>query len=181
VTHLWRYIGHIMGVQPRWYPETVREAFQLSVAYFVKRADTAGDDGKELIESYLRAFEPKRGTGWRTRTRDEINRRAQIGYARYFLRRGFYRSYDMPNPWPWAFHPVLQIPVNLAIGLGRKSSRRFDAVMDMRSTRPVPLSCSSTVRRRPAALRTRAPAFARWWKRASYCESRCRAFTPPRL
>jgi hypothetical protein len=130
LTHLWRYIGHIMGVQPRWYPTTVQEAFQLSVAYFLKRAFTAGDDGKELIESYLRAFEPKPGSGWRKRARDQINRRAQIGYARYFLPGGFYRSYDMPNPWPWAFHPALQIPVNLAIGLGRKSSHRFDAAMD---------------------------------------------------
>jgi ER-bound oxygenase mpaB/B'/Rubber oxygenase, catalytic domain len=130
LTHLWRYIGHIMGVQPRWYPTTVREAFQLAAAYFIKRAYTAGDDGRELIESYLRAFEPKSGTGWRKRARDEFNYRAQVGYARYFLPRGFYRAYDMPKPWPWALHPALQIPVNLGIGLGRKSSRRFDNVMD---------------------------------------------------
>jgi hypothetical protein len=128
--HLWRYIGHIMGVQPRWYPETVREAFQLSMVYFVKRAYTAGDDGTELIESYLRAFEPKPGARWRKRARDAVNHRAQTGYARYFLPRKFYRSYDMPNPWPWALHPALQIPVNLGLGLGRKSSRRVDAAMD---------------------------------------------------
>jgi hypothetical protein len=128
--HLWRYIGHIMGVQPRWYPTTVQEGFQLATAYFVKRAHTAGENGTELIESYLRAFEPKPGTGWRKRARDEINYRAQIGYARYFLPRGFYRRYDMPKPWPWALHPLLQIPLNLGIGLGRRASSRFDAAMD---------------------------------------------------
>jgi hypothetical protein len=130
VMHFWRYVGHIMGVQPRWYPETVKAGFQLSMAYFIKRAYSAGDDGTELIESYLRAFEPKPGTGWRKRVRDEINYRAQIGYARYFLPRGFYRSYDMPKPWPWALHPVAQIPINLGLGLGRKSSGRFDSAMD---------------------------------------------------
>jgi hypothetical protein len=130
LTHLWRYIGHIMGVQPRWYPTTAREAFQLATVYFIKRAYTAGESGTELIESYLRAFEPQAGTGWRRRARDEINYRAQIGYARYFLPGRFYRAYDMPRPWPWAFHPALQIPVNFGIGLGRKSSRRFDTVMD---------------------------------------------------
>jgi hypothetical protein len=36
----------------------------------------------------------------------------------------------MPSPWPWALHPALQVPINLGIGLGRKSSRRFDTVMD---------------------------------------------------
>jgi hypothetical protein len=128
--HLWRYIGHIMGVQPRFYPTTVREALQLAGLYFIKRAYTAGDDGTELIESYLRAFEPKSGTGWRKRLRDEFNYRAQIGYTRYFLRGRFYRSYDMPWPWPWALHPVFQIPVNLGIGLARKSSRRVDNAMD---------------------------------------------------
>jgi hypothetical protein len=130
LTHLWRYIGHIMGVQPRWYPTTVQEAFQIAVVYFLKRSYTAGDDGTELIESYLRAFEPKAGTGRRKRLRDEINYRAQIGYTRYFLRRDFYRRYEMPNPWPWALHPLLQIPFNLGVGLGRKSSRRFDTAMD---------------------------------------------------
>jgi hypothetical protein len=28
--HFWRYVGHIMGVQPRRFPETVRDSIQLS-------------------------------------------------------------------------------------------------------------------------------------------------------
>ena len=27
--HFWRYVGHLMGVQPRWYPQTLREATQV--------------------------------------------------------------------------------------------------------------------------------------------------------
>jgi hypothetical protein len=122
--HLWRYIGHIMGVQPRRFPQTVREGIQLSTMYMVKRAHQAGDDGRELVESYPRAFAPRAGTPWRKRVRDEVNYRAQLGYTRFFLPGGFYRRYDMPQPWPWALHPLVQFPVNfVASTLGRRSRR----------------------------------------------------------
>ncbi|MDT4940720.1 MAG: hypothetical protein QOJ34_809 [Pseudonocardiales bacterium] len=111
--HYWRYIGHLLGVQPRWYPETLVEGLQLSTVFFLKCAHTAGSDGVELVESYPRAFTPKTGTPWRRRVRDEINYRAQLGYTRYFLPGRFYRRYDLPNPWPWALHPLLQAPVIL--------------------------------------------------------------------
>ncbi len=60
--HLWRYIGHIMGVQPRYFPQTVREGIQLSAMYMLKRAYQASDDGRELVESHPRAFKPQSGT-----------------------------------------------------------------------------------------------------------------------
>jgi hypothetical protein len=118
--HLWRYIGHIMGVQPRHFPETIREGIQLSAMYMLKQANQAGDDGRELVESYPRAFAPQPGTPWRKRLRDEVNYRAQLGYTRFFLPPGFYRRYDMPQPWPWALHPLAQFPANFAAStLGR--------------------------------------------------------------
>jgi hypothetical protein len=80
--HYWRYIGHLLGVRPRWYPETLVEGLQLSTVFFLKCAHTAGADGVELVESYPRAFTPTTGTPWRRRARDEINYRAQLGYAR---------------------------------------------------------------------------------------------------
>jgi len=112
--HLWRYIGHIMGVQPRHFPANIREGIQLSNMYMLKRAYRAGDDGRELVESYPRAFTPKAGTPWRKRIREELNYRAQLGYTRFFLPPGFYGRYEMPRPWPWALHPLLQFPANFA-------------------------------------------------------------------
>jgi hypothetical protein len=125
--HLWRYIGHIMGVQPRHFPTNIREGIQLSNLYMLKRAYLAGDDGRELIESYPRAFTPSAGTPWRKRIRDEINYRAQLGYTRFFVPPSFYRRYDMPQPWPWALHPLLQFPVNFtASTLARHNSAVAD-------------------------------------------------------
>jgi hypothetical protein len=111
--HFWRYVGHLLGVQPRWYPANVKEATQLSAVFFLKCSFGAGKDGAELVESYPRAFTPKTGTRWRKRIRDEVNYRVQVGYTRYFLPGRFYRRYDMPNAWPWALLPLLQVPINL--------------------------------------------------------------------
>lgn len=127
--HLWRYIGHIMGVQPRRFPETIGEGIRLSAMYMLKRAYQAGEDGRELVESYPRAFTPQSGTPWRKRLRDEVNYRAQLGYTRFFLPGRFYRRYDMPQPWPWALHPLAQFPANFAAStLARRSSNANDAL-----------------------------------------------------
>jgi hypothetical protein len=128
--HYWRYIGHLLGVQPRWYPETVKEGLQLSSVFLLKSARTAGADGVELVESYPRAFAPKTGTGWRKRLRDEVNYRAQVGYTRYFLPGRFYRGYDMPNPWPWALHPLLQAPAILVVDALRRRSPTVARLQD---------------------------------------------------
>jgi hypothetical protein len=128
--HYWRYIGHLLGVQPRWYPETVREGLQLSTVFLLKCASTAGADGVELVESYPRAFAPKPGTPWRKRLRDEINYRAQVGYTRYFLPGRVYRRYDRPNPWPWALLPLLQAPAILIVDTLRRRSPRVARLQD---------------------------------------------------
>jgi hypothetical protein len=128
--HFWRYVGHLMGVQPRWYPADLREAGQLMTLYFAKRAFGAAEDGRELIESYPRAFTPKEGTGLRKAIRDRFNYRIQLGYTRYFLPGRFYRSYDVPDPWPWALLPPLQIPINLTIDLLAHGSPRIARLQD---------------------------------------------------
>jgi ER-bound oxygenase mpaB/B'/Rubber oxygenase, catalytic domain len=128
--HFWRYVGHLMGVQPRWYPADLREARQLMTLYFAKRAFGAVEDGRELIESYPRAFTPKQDTGLRKAIRDQFNYRIQLGYTRYFLPGRFYRSYDMPDPWPWALLPTLQIPINLTIDLLAHVSPRIARLQD---------------------------------------------------
>jgi hypothetical protein len=119
-----------MGVQPRRFPETITESAQLSAMYILKRCYRAGDDGRELVESYPRAFVPKSGTGVRKRIRDEINYRAQLGYTRFFLPGKFYRRYDMPSPWPWALHPLGQAPVNFAAGTLARHSETADGLLD---------------------------------------------------
>ena len=128
--HFWRYVGHLLGVQPDWYPRDFRESVQLMYAAFVKRAYTAGADGAELVESYLPAFAPKPGTPWRKRLRDEVNYRVQIGYTGYWLFPWTYSQHRMPRRFPWVLHPVLRLPVNLALGTVRRLVPPLDDVAD---------------------------------------------------
>jgi hypothetical protein len=128
--HFWRYVGHIMGVQPRRFPETITESIQLSAMYMLKRSYLAGEDGRELVESYPRAFVPKSATGARKRFRDEINYRVQLGYTRFFLPGKFYRRYDMPSPWPWALHPLGQAPVNFTASTLARHNKTAAGLLD---------------------------------------------------
>jgi hypothetical protein len=124
--HYWRYIGHLLGVQPAWYPADFQESVQLMFAAFVKRAYSAGRDGEELVESYLPAFAPSAGSPLRKRVRDELNYRVQIGYTRFWMLPVTYGRHEMPNPWPWALHPLVQFPFVLTL----ETFRRFVPALD---------------------------------------------------
>jgi hypothetical protein len=128
--HYWRYVGHLLGVQPDWYPRDFKEAVQLMYAAFVKRAYAAGSDGEELVESYLPAFAPQTGTPLRKRIRDEVNYRTQIGYTRFWMLPVTYRRHEMPNPWPWALHPIAQFPLVLALETARRLLPPLDGAAD---------------------------------------------------
>jgi hypothetical protein len=128
--HYWRYVGHLLGVQPEWYPRDFRESIQLMYAAFVKRAYSAGSDGEELVESYLPAFAPTPGSPWPKRIRDEVNYRMQIGYTRFWSLPLTYRRHDMPNPWPWALHPLLQFPVMIGLETFRRLVPPADRIAD---------------------------------------------------
>ncbi|MEV0356044.1 oxygenase MpaB family protein [Nocardia sp. NPDC050697] len=128
--HFWRYVGHLLGVQPDWYPRDFRESVQLMFAAFVKRAHTAGADGEELVESYLPAFEPKPGTPWRKRLRDEVNYRVQIGYTGFWLPPGTYARHAMPRRLPWVLHPLAQFPVLFTLETARRLIPGLDRVAD---------------------------------------------------
>ncbi len=128
--HFWRYVGHLLGVQPSWYPEDFQQAVQLMFAAFVKRAYAAGADGRELVESYLPAFAPRPGSPWPKRIRDEFNYRAQIGYTRFWSLPWTYRRHQMPNPWPWALHPLAQFPFVLTLETFRRLAPPLDEAAD---------------------------------------------------
>ncbi|MGI8678171.1 MAG: oxygenase MpaB family protein [Jatrophihabitans sp.] len=128
--HFWRYVGHLLGVQPDWYPRDFRESVQLMFAAFAKRAFAAGADGAELVESYLPAFAPRKGTSLRRRVRDELNYRVQIGYTGFWLLPATYHRHRMPRRFPWVLHPILQFPLVFTLETFRRLIPRLDRVAD---------------------------------------------------
>jgi hypothetical protein len=130
----WRYVGHTMGVRPRWYPESIKEALQLLFVSTVKGAHKAGSDGKRLCQSYTGAFAPSpEATAKRSRLerlRAAFDYRLHLGYTRFFLPPRSYRANDLPAAGVWRFHPLAQFPFVFAAETLRRNIPGLDRVAD---------------------------------------------------
>jgi len=128
--HFWRYVGHLMGVRPRWFPADLREAFQLSFVAMVKAAHQSGEDGDRLCQSYVDAFAPDPNAPLRQRLRDGFRHRLHVGYTRFFLPPWSYRAHGLPPAGLWALHPLAQFPFIFAAETLRRAVPGLDDVAD---------------------------------------------------
>ncbi|AKF03128.1 oxygenase MpaB family protein [Sandaracinus amylolyticus] len=128
--HFWRYVGHLMGVRPRWYPSSMREAAQLSFVTFVKSAGRAGEDGKMLCRSYASAFAPEREGSFFARMHGELEHRVHLGYTRFFLPPPIYRANGLPPAGVFALAPLALAPFVLALETARRNVPGADAISD---------------------------------------------------
>lgn len=126
----WRYVGHLMGVQPAWYPATVEEALGLMYTTWVKGAQTASEDAVHLTRSYLDAYAPRPDDDLPTRLIKAWEHRLQRGYMAFFLTPARYRQYGLPRAHLWRWHPLLQAPWIFARETLRRRSRTIDAWWD---------------------------------------------------
>lgn len=128
--HFWRYVGHLMGVRPRWYPSTLTEAAQLSFMTFIKGAHRAGEDERRLCQAYASAFAPDDEAPLSERVRGGIAHRVHLGYTRFFMPGAAYRRNDLPFAWPWALHPLLQAPFIFTAETLRRRFPSLETVAD---------------------------------------------------
>jgi hypothetical protein len=130
--HFWRYVGHVMGVRPRWYPETLREATQLAFVAMVKGARRSGDDGRELCESYAHAFAPEASASSSSRRRrlaDQLEYRLHLAYTRLFAPRS-HRVHGLPPAGAWVFLPLAAAPLVASTELARRAFPGGDDLVD---------------------------------------------------
>ncbi|EYF00964.1 oxygenase MpaB family protein [Chondromyces apiculatus] len=128
--HFWRYVGHLMGVQPRWFPETVDEGVGLLFTAMVKGAGRSGDDGVHLARSYLASYAPPASEPWSSAWRKHLEYRLQLGYVSFFLSPPTYARYGLPRPGLWRFHPLAQAPFVYARETIRRRNRHLDDWLD---------------------------------------------------
>lgn len=126
--HFWRWVGHLMGVQPRWYPANVDEALGLVFASHVKGVQGSGEDGRELARSYVDAFAPKDDS-----VRAWFEYGVQRGYVRWFVPAPTHRHYGLPGAGLFALHPLVQAPFVFARETVRKTVPAFDDWLDRRA------------------------------------------------
>ncbi len=128
--HFWRYVGHIMGVQPRWYPETIEDGLRLLFANFIKGARQSGDDGRNLAHSYVQSYAPTPQDAGFAALRKRIDYYLELGYTALFLPPGTFRQYGLPKAGLLRFHAAAQFPVIFAAETLRRHSRTVDDALD---------------------------------------------------
>lgn len=128
--HFWRYVGHLMGVRPRFYPASIEEAAQLSFVTMIKAARSSGHDGRSLCQSYAKAFAPDPDAPFPERLRQTWNHRVHLGYTRFFLPPWTYRKNELPPAGLWALHPLLQFPFIFGAETLRRTFPALDDVAD---------------------------------------------------
>lgn len=128
--HFWRYVGHIMGIQPRWYPETVEDGVRLLFTSFVKSCHLSGDDGPNLAQSYVASYGPaKDDTFWQGLWK-RLDYRMELGYTALFLPPWTYRKYGLPEPFLWRLFPFVWFPFLFTASTIRRHSTAVDDLMD---------------------------------------------------
>jgi hypothetical protein len=128
--HFWRYVGHLMGVRPRWYPQSLRDAAQLSFVTFVKGARLSGDDGKLLCQSFATAFTPDPRAPLADRLRAALEHRLHLAYTQLFVTPKSHRAYGLPTAGPWLAMPLAAAPLRAVTELARRTIPGVERVVD---------------------------------------------------
>lgn len=128
--HFWRYVGHVMGVRPRWFPESITQALQLLFVTLVKGSHEAGQDGQDLCQSFAHAFEPSGEGSLEERVVDFYYDRLHRGATRFFTAPWTHREMKMPPAGVWALHPLLQLPFIFAAETLRRRFPSLESVAD---------------------------------------------------
>ena len=128
--HFWRYVGHVMGVQPAYYPETFEDGLRLIFASSCKSVRLAGEDGKNLAHSYLQSYAPKDSDKPMAYFRKALEYRLELGYTKHFLPGKTYRRYGLPNAGLWQLHPLAQFPFLFTLETLRRHHSLIDDMAD---------------------------------------------------
>jgi hypothetical protein len=123
--HHWRYVGHLMGVEPAWYPETAADGFRAMYLASISEAPVPTTDSANLAQSWMAQYLPKDGQSLPRRIASRINYQAQLGHARFYNGPEIYGMTGLPNPGLWRLLPLMRFPVNFARETVR---RRFAGV-----------------------------------------------------
>ncbi len=129
--HFWRYVGHLMGVRPAWYPQSLREAWQLMFAASIKGVRGAGEDWQRLCNSYVEAFEAEpSGLPLAARVRSRWDRGMHRGFTQLFMPPWSYRHNGLPSAGVWPLAPLSRAPAVFAAESLRRAVPALDDVAD---------------------------------------------------
>ncbi|KNE82088.1 MULTISPECIES: oxygenase MpaB family protein [Streptomyces] len=120
--HLWKYVGHLMGVDEDWLCD--RERLQHRFNYHLLLTQSyGGPAGPPLARALVEAQNALHFTRF-TRVRRAWARARLLSMLRYFLGRRGMRDLDLPVALPWAVPPMLAVNLLRHHVLGRTAAGR---------------------------------------------------------
>jgi hypothetical protein len=133
--HFQRYLGHLLGAQPTWYPQSIAESLQIVAMTTAARSLDSGENGAELIESFPRAFAPRDGHRGLRRLREAYNFRIYGAYCAMWMAPATRRRYRMPRAFPWLLILLARYPAITALELSRRVVPGLPTLIDRVNTR----------------------------------------------
>jgi hypothetical protein len=133
--HYQRYLGHLVGVFPSYYPDSIAGAVQLVYAVAIARTYTAGRHGAELIESFPKAFAPKPGLSGRRKLRARYDSLLIDGLVNVLMAPGTRKRYDLPGALPGMLLVAARAPAIAAGELAGHISPAVARRLEQRSVR----------------------------------------------
>jgi hypothetical protein len=118
--HHWRYVGHLMGVEPPWYPETVTDGFRAQLVTALGEEPDYGPDSVELCRSFMNTFQPPGSARGVRRVLGKLRYQAQLGHSRFYNGASLHKASGLPDPGLWRYAPLARFLPNFA----RETARR---------------------------------------------------------
>lgn len=130
--HFWRYVGHLMGVQPPWYPESIIDAVRFAYLVFTKGVGLSGADEFILNRSFALSFRPgpDEGRGWWRRLRAQFDHHVLLGYVNFFASSKTLRRSGVPGAGLWRWYPLAGLPLRFLMESLRRWLPPLDALCD---------------------------------------------------
>ncbi|MGW6281876.1 oxygenase MpaB family protein [Kribbella sp. NPDC055071] len=110
--HHWRYVGHLMGAEAPWYPETVADGFLAQLLLTLSDTPKPSKDSDELCRSFMDTFRPGPDVRGVRRAYGDLRFKAQLGHARFYLGQDNFRRSGLPDPGLWRYAPLARVVPN---------------------------------------------------------------------
>jgi len=118
--HHWRYVGHLMGHEPPWWPETAADGFRAQLLIMMQEEPEYGPDTVVLCKSFMDTYLPPEDAHGVRRILGNLRYKAQLGHSRFYLGAEMHNSAGLPDPGLWRFAPLARFAPNFA----RETARR---------------------------------------------------------
>ncbi|MUM18888.1 hypothetical protein BI330_19800 [Mycobacterium sp. CBMA 623] len=119
--HFSRYLGHMLGVRcDAIYPTNLGDGIRILYMFGTARSYDSGENGRQLIESFVPSFSPAPNARLGDRLRAAAHLRVQAAHARLYVRARIRRQHHIPAPGIGLVYLAARIPLTLALEAARR-------------------------------------------------------------